>query len=69
MRGFMRLRNKVAIVTGGSQGIGEAIARRYAQEGAHVAIVYNSNDQASARVAGAWQCRNAAEQSPPWSRA
>ena len=35
----MRLKNQVAIVTGGSQGIGEAIARRYAAEGAKVAIV------------------------------
>ena len=35
----MRLKDQVAIVTGGSQGIGEAIARRYAAEGAKVAIV------------------------------
>jgi NAD(P)-dependent dehydrogenase (short-subunit alcohol dehydrogenase family) len=35
----MRLKDKVAIVTGGSQGIGEAISRRYAREGARVAIV------------------------------
>jgi NAD(P)-dependent dehydrogenase (short-subunit alcohol dehydrogenase family) len=35
----MRLKDKVAIVTGGSQGIGEAIARRYADEGAQIAIV------------------------------
>jgi NAD(P)-dependent dehydrogenase (short-subunit alcohol dehydrogenase family) len=35
----MRLKDQVAIVTGGSQGIGEAVARRYAAEGAKVAIV------------------------------
>lgn len=35
----MKLKDKVAIVTGGSQGIGEAISRRYAEEGAKVAIV------------------------------
>ena len=34
----MKLKDKVAIVTGGAQGIGEAIARRYVAEGARVAI-------------------------------
>ena len=46
----MRLKDKVAVVTGGSQGIGEAIARRYAAEGATVAIVYSRNDAAANEV-------------------
>ena len=34
----MRLKDKIAIVTGGAQGIGKAISTRLAQEGASVAI-------------------------------
>lgn len=47
----MRLENRVAIVTGGSQGIGAAIALRYAREGAKVAIVYHRNDANANAVA------------------
>ena len=35
----MKLKNQVAIVTGAGQGIGRAIARRCAEEGAKVALV------------------------------
>jgi NAD(P)-dependent dehydrogenase (short-subunit alcohol dehydrogenase family) len=34
----MRLKDKIAFVTGGASGLGEAIVRRYVAEGAHVII-------------------------------
>ena len=34
----MKLKNKIAIVTGGSSGIGKAISLRYIKEGATVII-------------------------------
>lgn len=39
------LDNKVAIVTGASRGIGEAIALKFADAGAHVAFTYVSSDE------------------------
>jgi len=47
----MRLKDKVAIVTGGSRGIGKAISLRYGEEGAMVAIVGQSNSEAAQSVA------------------
>ena len=43
----MTVRNRVALVTGGSRGIGRGIAVRFAQEGARVAIAYRSNKGAA----------------------
>ena len=39
-RGSGKLRNKVAIITGGDSGIGRAVAIAFAKEGADIAIVY-----------------------------
>lgn len=41
----MRLKGKVALVTGSSRGIGREIARRLAAEGADIAIHYNRSSE------------------------
>ncbi|MBZ5702757.1 MAG: SDR family oxidoreductase [Acidobacteriia bacterium] len=43
----MGLQNRVALITGGSRGIGRGIALRLGQEGARVAIAYRSNKAAA----------------------
>src|SRR5258705_12982257 len=43
----MSLRNRVALVTGGSRGIGRGIALRLAQEGARIAFAYRVNKAAA----------------------
>ncbi|HEY5464006.1 MAG TPA: 3-oxoacyl-[acyl-carrier-protein] reductase [Hanamia sp.] len=44
------IENKVAIVTGGSRGIGEAIAVKLAENGAHIAFSYVSSDEKAKAV-------------------
>lgn len=46
----MSLQGKIAVVTGGSRGIGRAIAIRMAKDGASVVVNYQKNAEAAAAV-------------------
>ena len=51
----LELKNKVAIITGGSDGLGRATARRFASEGAKVVICARREEHLMQRVSvGKW---------------
>ncbi len=49
----MRLKGKVAVVTGSSTGNGASIARAFAKEGADVVVHYRSSDAEAEKVVAA----------------
>ncbi|MCI8631715.1 MAG: 3-oxoacyl-[acyl-carrier-protein] reductase [Firmicutes bacterium] len=46
------LKEKVAVITGGSRGIGAEVAYKLASLGADIAIIYAGNEEAANKVAG-----------------
>src|SRR5690606_18084477 len=46
------LKNKTALITGGSRGIGESIVKKFAEHGSNIAFTYlSSEEKANALVA------------------
>ena len=44
------LKNKVAIVTGGSKGIGREIVKKFSESGCNVAFTYLSSEDSAAEI-------------------
>jgi len=53
----MRFKDKVVVVTGGANGIGQSVAEQFAKEGARVAI-WDLADEAGEKLAGEINARN-----------
>jgi NAD(P)-dependent dehydrogenase (short-subunit alcohol dehydrogenase family) len=52
VRGEGKLKDKVALITGGDSGIGRAVAVLFAKEGADIGIVYLNEDKDAKETAG-----------------
>jgi 3-oxoacyl-[acyl-carrier protein] reductase len=50
VREIMRLKDKVAIITGSSRGVGRAISEAYGENGASVVVNYSSSQKAAEEV-------------------
>ncbi|QJW88891.1 SDR family oxidoreductase [Spirosoma taeanense] len=48
-RGTNKLKDKVALITGGDSGIGQSVAVHFAREGADIAIVYTEREEVDAQ--------------------
>ncbi len=53
-RGFERLKNRAALITGADSGIGRAVAIAFAREGADIGISYLPEEEADARETVRW---------------
>jgi NAD(P)-dependent dehydrogenase (short-subunit alcohol dehydrogenase family) len=53
-RGLGRLKDRVALITGGDSGIGRAVAIAFAREGAHVALSYLPEEERDAKETAQW---------------
>src|SRR5436190_24300332 len=57
--GCGKLRDKVALISGGDSGIGRAVAVLFAKEGADIAIVYRTSTGTQMRPSSAWKIKGA----------
>lgn len=55
--GILNLHNKVAIVTGGSDGIGKEIVLTFTRQGANVVFTYLSNEEKATQLVSEVQSR------------